>query len=69
MPLRQRAWGKFLEHLPHALIQILDVLVRVSGEHAARAIPPEKLLRFRVEEIDNRTEQFAEIDALPFGGA
>ncbi len=47
-----RAGREVLEHLCHALVEVLGVLVRIVGERTARCTPPDQFLRFCVEEID-----------------
>src|SRR6266849_8816792 len=47
------AGRELLEHFLHALVQVLDVLVRVVGESVARCASPKKFLGLRVEQIDD----------------
>ena len=42
-----------LEHFVDALVEVLDVFVRVFGECVTRGSSPDELLGFRIEEIDN----------------
>src|ERR1700680_3861167 len=56
--LLRRAWREVLEHFVHALVQVLDVLVRVIGECVARAASPDQCLGLRIEEIDHHSANF-----------
>src|SRR5208337_319288 len=49
----RRAWREVLEHFLHALIQVLNVLVGVVREGVARRAPPDQLLGFGIEQVDD----------------
>src|SRR6266446_3016675 len=53
--LLRRAWREVLEHFVHALIQILNIFVRVVGECVARVASPDQLFGLGVKEIDDHS--------------
>src|SRR5260370_26412378 len=49
------AWRKVFEHLLHALVEILDVLVGLVRKGVAGRSPPDDCFGLRVEQIDNQS--------------
>ena len=50
-----------LEHFVDALVEILDILVRVVGECVTRGSSPDQLLGSCIEEIDNYSAHLVRI--------
>src|SRR6266702_8432317 len=51
LPLR--LGRKMIEHLLHALVEILDVVVRLVGKRVTRRSPPDQFLSVCIEQVDN----------------
>src|ERR1700730_10942564 len=50
----RRRRRKMLEHLVHAFVEVLGVLVRLIRQRIARGAPPQQFLCLRIEEIDHQ---------------
>src|SRR4051812_28535382 len=56
-PDRLCFWRIVLEHLLHAFVQVLDVLIRLAGNCAAGRSSPQQFFRCGVEDVhDERTD-------------
>jgi len=56
-----RFWRKMVEHLLHALVEILNVFVRLVRKRVARRAAPDQLLGLCVEQIHNEGADFVGI--------
>src|ERR1700722_19554748 len=57
----RRAWRELLEHFVHSLVQVLNVLVGVTGERVARGASPDQLLGLGIKQIDNHSANFVRL--------
>src|SRR5882724_4914568 len=57
-----RSRGKVFQHLLHALVQVLDALVRLVGERVARRSTPQQFLGLRIERVEHQGAYFVVVD-------